>query len=238
MKHSLALLFAIICISADAETHFWDVNGQRREALMQIPTSGSKDKPVLFFWHGYGGTAKAAAERYQFEKLWPEAVVVYPQGVMVARKVRGVALEKFGWQLTTEEFAGRDVAFFDAMLKTLVKEHGVNSGRIFCAGHSNGGRFTQILWALRADKLAAVAPSGSNADAALLARLKPLPCFHIAGEKDEIVPFARQSKTIEHLRRLNLASGTRFEAWAHPGGHAYPTEGPARVVTFFKQLRP
>lgn len=221
-----------------AKVREWQVDGLNREAVVQLPPSGGKDKPVLFFWHGYGGTAKAATERYQFAKLWPEAVIVYPQGVLVARTVRGEAWKKFGWQLTPEEFAGRDLAFFDAMLDTFVKEHGVNPQRVFCAGHSNGGRFTQILWALRADKLAAVAPSGSNADAALLARLKPLPCFHIAGEKDEIVPFARQSETIEHLRGLNAASGVRFEAWVHPGGHAYPVEGPARVVAFFQQVHP
>src|SRR4051812_1886788 len=57
----------------------WTVGTDTREALVYNP-SGSK-KPVIFCWHGHGGTHTFAARKFGFHQLWPEAVVVYPQGL-------------------------------------------------------------------------------------------------------------------------------------------------------------
>ncbi len=50
----------------------------------------------------------------------------------------------------------RDLKFFDAMLDSMEKEYRVDPGRVYAAGHSNGGQFTYLLWQMRSDKIAAV----------------------------------------------------------------------------------
>src|SRR4051794_1005655 len=48
---------------------------------------------------------------------------------------------------------------------------------VAAASDSNGGRFTYLLWAMRGEKLTAVAPSAA-AGFQIINRLKPLPCLH------------------------------------------------------------
>lgn len=36
--------------------------------------------PVVFVFHGHGGTAQNVARRFRIHELWPEATVVYMQG--------------------------------------------------------------------------------------------------------------------------------------------------------------
>ena len=76
--------------------------------------------------------------------------------------------------------------------------------------------------------------------------------MHIAGEKDQIVPFAGQQRTITAVRRLNgcedqgqdwaknctlyrSKQGAPVVAYIHPGGHIVPNESPALMVRFFKE---
>ncbi|WP_232068447.1 alpha/beta hydrolase family esterase [Gemmata obscuriglobus] len=186
---------------------------------------------------------------------WPEAICVYPQGLNTPVKLTDPEGKKSGWQITAGEQNDRDLKFFDAMLKSLRADYKVDETRVYVTGHSNGGRFTQLLWAERGDVFAAVAPSGTTA-VGLTKSFKPKPCLHIAGEKDELVKFAWQKQTMDAVRKLNgcesegapwdkektpagvvYASkrGTPFVELVYPGGHTFPTDGAERIVTFFKQ---
>jgi polyhydroxybutyrate depolymerase len=80
----------------------------------------------------------------------------------------------------------------------------VDEQRIYAAGHSNGGIFVNLLWAVRGDVFAAVATSSSQAATEeILRRLTPKPLFHIAGEEDPIVTYALQMETISYVLSLN-----------------------------------
>ena len=58
------------------------VGDLKRTALVFAPAaSESQDHPLVFAFHGHGGNAQQAAKSFDVHHLWPEAVVVYPQGI-------------------------------------------------------------------------------------------------------------------------------------------------------------
>ncbi len=158
--------------------------------------------------------------------------------------------KRSGWQHQAGDHGARDLKLFDTVLALLRKNHKIDDRRIYVTGHSNGGRFTYLLWATRGNELAAVAPSGSPATK-LFQDLKPKPCLHAAGEKDALVKFEWQSATMEAIRKINGcdAEGRRegktmvyasrhdapFASYIYPGGHAMPADAPDVIVAFFKQ---
>ena len=80
----------------------WQIDGVAREALVHVPADArSSATPVLFAFHGHGGTAKNAAFHYNYQKLWPEALVVYMQGLPTVGKTdpETIAVDEY--------FAGR-----------------------------------------------------------------------------------------------------------------------------------
>ncbi|MGV3722209.1 MAG: alpha/beta hydrolase family esterase [Actinomycetota bacterium] len=229
----------------------WTLEGVSREALLAIPrTAATSATPVVFAFHGHGGTMRSAANSFGYHRAWPEAIVVYPQGLNTPGLLTDREGKKPGWQRVAGDQNDRDLKLFDAMLATLEKEYRVDKRRIYATGHSNGGGFTYLLWAARGDSLAAVAPSAATAPRSLRG-LKPKPVLHLAGEKDELVRFAWQERTINYLRRLNdcgeglpwmevgtlypSKSGTPVVTYVHPGGHQFPREAPPLVVRFFKE---
>jgi polyhydroxybutyrate depolymerase len=246
----LIVLGAGMLPAQEPKSRTWDVDGVKREALVVAPAKQTKSPPLVFVFHGHGGTAKHAAARYAFHKHWPEAVVVYPQGLPTPGKLTDREGKKTGWQHGAGDQKDRDLKFFDAMLASLKKEYKVDEKRVYASGHSNGGGFTYTLWSARGDAFAAVAPS-SAVFTEKAGKLKPKPVLHLAGEKDALVKFAWQEAMIERLKKLNGCDGkgksagkycTEYGskggpvvvAYVHPGGHEFPAEAAARIVEFFK----
>ncbi|MGL4552887.1 MAG: alpha/beta hydrolase family esterase [Gemmataceae bacterium] len=244
------ILSAAVLSAQEPTTRSWDVDGVKREAIVYAPAKGTSPPPLVFAFHGHGGTAQNAAKRWAFHEHWPEAVTVYPQGLPTPGKLTDPEGKRTGWQHGVGDQKDRDLKFFDAMLASLTKDHGTDPKRVYATGHSNGGGFTYTLWAGRGDAFAAVAPSGS---AALWAsgKLKPKPVLHLAGEKDPLVKYAWQEKTIAAVKKLNGVEGEGKPAgkhcteygskggpavvtFLHPGGHEFPAGGAARIVEFFK----
>lgn len=234
----------------------WKVGDATREALVVAPPSATKQaSPLVFVFHGHGGTAKNAATKMAVHEHWPEAVVVYPQGLPTPGKLTDPEGKKNGWQHSAGQEADRDLKFFDEMLKALKADYQIDEARVYATGHSNGGRFTHLLWAERGEALAAVAPSGSTAGP-LAKAFKPKPCLHIAGADDPLVKFAGQKATMDAVQKLNGCApegkpwqpdakppGTRYDskggtplvALVYPGGHQFPADGAQRIATFFKE---
>jgi polyhydroxybutyrate depolymerase len=233
----------------------WNIEGTPRKALLYLPPTATRtDTPVLFAFHGHGGTMRSAARSFDFQTLWPEAIVVYMQGLPTPGKVDPEG-KLPGWQRIAGDQQDRDLKFFDALLADLKKDYKVDPKRIYCTGHSNGGLFTYLLWTARGDAFAAVAPSAGIAIGGLKGA-KPKPALHLAGEQDELVPFAIQQRMMNAVRRLNdcapdgqpwaksgtltgtlypSKTGTPFISLTYPGTHKYPTEAPALIVKFFRE---
>jgi polyhydroxybutyrate depolymerase len=233
----------------------WTIDGVKREAIVFAPADAKASlSPLVFGFHGHGGNMRNVARSYHFQDLWPEAIVVYMQGLNTPGRLTDPEGRKPGWQHGAEDHGGRDLKFFDEVLKTMKAEFKVDPERIYASGHSNGGGFTYLLWAERGGHFAAMAPSAS-AGRAYAAKLKPKPAMHIAGENDTLVKYAWQSLMIEHLLKLNgcgegapwdqdakcmlhpSPTGTPVVTLIHPGEHKYPEEAPAAIVKFFKQHR-
>jgi polyhydroxybutyrate depolymerase len=232
----------------------WKVGDDTREALVFPPTKATEAPPIVFVFHGHGGNMNNSA-RLGFQKLWPEAVVVCPQGLPTATG-RDPEGKRSGWQPRIGANDNRDVKFFDAMLSSLQEEHKLDVNRVYVTGHSNGGGFTYLLWAARGDKLAAIAPSAAgSANLQLAKNLKSIPVMHVAGEADAIVPFESQKRTMESVRKNNQcenepkewnkagklvgmlypSKAAPFVSVIHPGTHKYPNEAPELIVKFFQE---
>ena len=239
----LVFCAGILSASAELKRREWMVDGATRQALVWIPGSGSTTNlPLVFVFHGHGGSMQKAARSMGYHQVWPEAVVVYMEGLPTPGALTDPEGLRNGWQQDAEAFGGRDLKFFDAVLSSLQKEYKIDPKRIFATGHSNGGGFTYLLWAERGDVFAAMAPSGAfSVD--LLSKLKPKPALHLAGENDQLVKFIWQSRTMRAVRSLNgcaetgvpwassgdltgtvypSATDTPFISLIHPGPHAFP----------------
>ena len=248
---TLAALSASIGSAADAlMRHEWKVGELTREALVYIPESAKTNQtPVIFAFHGHGGTMHNAAQRFSYHTRWPEAIVVYMQGLNTPGRLTDPEGKSPGWQREIGDQGDRDVKFFDAVLKSLKEEYKVDAKRLYSTGHSNGGGFTYLLWAARGDRFAALAPCGAAAGPNL-PLLKPKPVLHLAGENDPLVKYEWQKTTIDALRKLNqCADGKPWErhctlyeskigapvvAYIHPGQHNLPAAAPDVIVKFFK----
>jgi polyhydroxybutyrate depolymerase len=250
----LPLLALALSAAPEPAKREFTVGDDKREALIYIPTKADKPMPVVFAFHGHGGTMKNAAQKFAYHTHWPEAVCVYMQGLNTPGRLTDPEGKKPGWQANAGDQNDRDLKFFDEVLKTLKKEHSIDDKRIYCTGHSNGGGFTYLLWAKRGEVFAAVAPSAAGGRS--VREVNPLPCLHVAGEADELVKFENQKRTMEAVRKINgcdaegkgwekagklvgtvyeSKGGTPFVSLIGPGGHQFPDEAAKLIVKFFQQ---
>jgi polyhydroxybutyrate depolymerase len=236
-----------------AQIRKWKVGNAQREAIVYIPASANtKYTPVLFVFHGHGGNMKDMFYSHSFDQLWPEAIIVVPQGLKTPGKLVDQAGKYAGWQQGPGNSADRDIYFFDEMLKSLQNEYKINKSQIFATGHSNGGSFTYLLWAMRGNVLAGVAPSAAGAFG-FEQMLSPKPVIHILCKNDQLVKPRLQYLQLNKLLKLNHCStGSRYYApntilypstsstpvaiYAHSGGHTYPKDADKIVVKFLKGL--
>ena len=248
----LTLLAASMLHAENKATRMtWEVDGVEREALVYVPASAKKEAaPLVFAFHGHGGRMMGAVRMFRIHEVWPEAMVVYPQGLKTPGKLTDPEGKRPGWQSGAGNQEDRDLKFFDAMIADLSAKFNVDPKRIYSTGHSNGGAFTYLLWAERGEKLAAVAPSAAIGDRDLK-KAKPLPVMHLAGTKDPLVKFTWQKIMIGAVKRKNGCSGEEKE-WAdlatlypseggtplvtviHPGGHEFSASAPELIARFFK----
>ena len=179
----------------------WMVDGQSRRAIVYAPParSASSPAPVVLSFHGHGDNA----QNFQYTDLhraWPEAVVVYFQGLPSRDGL-------FGWQVEKGQDDDRDLKLVDAALASLRGTFKVDDARIYATGFSNGANFTYLLWAER--------PAVFAAFAAVAGRLRPSvqptrprPLLHIGGTRDVSIRFADQRDAIEKAKRVDGVGGT------------------------------
>jgi len=106
-----------VATAADPKKMEWTVGDVKREALVYIPEKADKEAaPVVFAFHGHGGTMKYAATKFAYHKQWPEAICVYMQGLNTVSKTDPKG-EKPGWQNIAGSNEDRDLKFFDDVIK-------------------------------------------------------------------------------------------------------------------------
>jgi polyhydroxybutyrate depolymerase len=258
---SIPLLVLTVALSAQRPAsdslarQTWSIGGVERSALVAAPTSvvPQKGSPLVFVFHGHGGTSAHAARTFAIHQHWKEAVVIYAQGLPTRGLKTDPEGRRPGWQHAPGGEGDRDVKFVDAMLDWARARYRIDPARVYAAGHSNGGTFTYVLWAARGDDFAAFAPSASVFRRDLIAGARPKPAFIIVCEKDELVPPAAQRLSLSAVLRLNQARtpgdawsaphtalhpspvGAHTVAYRHPGDHTLPANAGELMARFFKQ---
>lgn len=236
---------------AEAIQKTFTVDGVQRSAIVYANSAAARANgaPVVFFFHGHGGTSQFVDRRYQLHTLWREAVCVYPQGLTGVQGITDAEGKLPGWQKNPGELGDRDVKFFDVMLAELQKEYKIDASRIYVMGHSNGGRFVNVLWAMRGEKLAAIC-SAAGHGGLMVQNARPRSVFMIAGEKDQLVPFAGQRRSMDIVRKLLKTdpakarteglmttepgmNATELVTYIHPGGHEFPKDALPAILAFF-----
>jgi len=260
MRRYLCFLLALMTLlcagrgfsADDLQEMTFTVDGVTRTALVYVPASAKTNlTPVVFVFHGHGGTSRNVERSFAMDKNWPEAISIYMQGLDTPGHLTDKEGNETGWQAQLGDEGDRDLKFFDAVLARMKHDYQVDTKRIFATGHSNGGAFTFLLWLARGDVLAAVAPSGAMARFAR--QLKPKPVMHIAGEQDPLVKFAWQQAMMDVERKIDGCAatgepwekvctmypskkGTPVVTFTYPGGHEVNPAAPALIVKFFKQV--
>ena len=238
----VALLLLLGARGASAEVMRWSVDGETREAIVHAPvaTPGSGKVPLVLSFHGRGDSMQNF-ERTDVHMVWPDAIVVYFQGL----ETRGGLT---GWQVDRGS-GDRDLRLVDVALASLRQTYNVADDRIYATGFSNGGMFTYLLWTERPGVFAAYAPVAGRLRPSVRPK-QPRPLFHVAGVRDRQVHFSDQEAAIEIAIEVNGVGATTMACgdgctiygpetpapvmtWVHSGGHVYPRGTSERIVAFF-----
>ena len=253
MKYYILLLsLALLQSEGSIVSKTWTVNEDERTALVHMPTKASSEKsPLVFVWHGHRGSSEKFLEKCPVHKFWPEAIVVYPQGLKT-RTPYDRKGEHTGWQHSIGDYSDRDVAFFDTMYEYFSELDIIDPKQVHCAGSSNGGSFTYILLQMRPNAFASAAPaitSHSGLKDGLSIKLPPIPILHFTGKKER--SFHKQKRLVEKIvesRDARLVGNWQGRSgvhlykssegdliwFVHSNGHRWRYIDTLPMVNFFK----
>ena len=183
-----------------------DVKGSKRTYVLSVPSGSKEPLPLVFAFHGSGGTGENLRSYIGFKKIAEDkAIFVYPDG------------EGNQWDLDTPTASNKDVAFFDALTAEIQSKHCVDQKRVFATGFSNGAYFVNQLGCRRgSDVLRAIAPhagggpfgSGGDYDANgnLKCAGKPPAVMVFHGTDDGAVSLSEGEKSVQHWRTADGCS--------------------------------
>lgn len=246
----LNAIIALAVAQADGlQTVTLTVDGVERQFIAYAPlTKDARPRPLVFAFHGHGGNMRYSLSRFKFNKTWPQAVSLYPQG-LPTKGMTDPDGKKNGWQQRVNTEGNRDEKFLDAMLEWAKKNNRIDEKNVFSMGHSNGGAMTMVAWNSHPNlfKGLGVCCGGGRT----LPENKPTALFSVSGRNDPIVKFAGQQLSFNSAKRVNGATGegkpygnnsTIWEGkapsvwYVSDGGHELPEEALDQLTKFFKDL--
>jgi len=151
--------------------------------------------PLVFFFHGAGGTAYQASRTYGWaEKAQKEHFfAVFPEGMPVRpNEEAAFILNPHIWRDERPGLPVRnvnDVHFFDVLLGKLQATLPIDPRRIYVTGFSNGAGMTFTLGSHYSDRIAAIAPVSSQSFASIDSLARPLPVYYLTGTADPLIPY-------------------------------------------------
>lgn len=190
--------------------------------------------PVVVVLHGSGGSGSAClddlgwaelAEREGFLAVAPDALPAEPE--KRADFLRNPRVWNSG-QHPPERPRSQidDVAFFDELLTDLAKRWPIDRGRIYVAGHSNGGAMAFRLAAERAERFAAIAAVSGLCWVTDPQPARRVPTLLLVGLKDPLMPACGGHVILPWEVREALPLNAVVRLWANALG--LPTE-PTRL---------
>jgi polyhydroxybutyrate depolymerase len=174
-----------------------------RRFIIVTPDGVSLDHPapIVFFFHGAGGSADQAARTYGWvEKARAERFfIVFPEGLGVRpNQPGGFVLNPRIWrdERGTIPTLVQDVDFFSKLLSKLEEVLPIDKRRVYVTGFSNGAGMTFTLGGHFSDRIAAIAPVASQSFAPVGQLARPLPVYYIVGTADPLIPFNGGTSTL------------------------------------------
>jgi polyhydroxybutyrate depolymerase len=251
---SAIVLGASLARGAEPKSVTWNIDGAKRIAIVHSPTQQASDgAPLLLIFHGLSGNkaAESLSRAWHFDECWPEAFVVYMQGLRIpAASTKDSNRTLTGWQRTPGDDGNRDLKFVDAVVTDFKENHHIDRRRVYAMGFSNGGSFISVLWSERPGTFAAFAPCAGGLNTRVKLKI-PRPVFVTMGRAEQAASIKAEEAYIELVRNLNGATTagtsttggvTLYESTKdapvvtllHPRGHILPKEAPQLIVDFFQ----
>jgi polyhydroxybutyrate depolymerase len=245
----LALLLSRAVFIPSLQIIHLNIDGVEREATVYAPAATKAPAPVIFGFHGHGGNSRNAARSFDLQDAWPDAVVVYPEGLPTKTRLDPLGRSR-GWS-QEDSAENKDIKFTAALYQKVLNDYHGDATRVFAMGHSNGGQFMYVLWSQLPSKFAAF--GSCEGAGALMVTLSPKPFFITIGDADMIVRPQLQHKSLDAAFKVDGSEksgqpygekGTYYKGvqpvvyWAYHGGHRFPSDCVPTMMRFFQSIRP
>jgi poly(3-hydroxybutyrate) depolymerase len=171
---------------ADVDISFTVQGRDRRAVIVNAPIAATT-RPAVIVLHGGMGSAAVMRANSGFDAVARAEgfMVVYGEGTEFGE---GRHAWNTGFLLRRQVQDADDIAYFDTLIDTIVRDHGADPARIFMTGGSNGGMMTFVYAVARPERLAAAAPVVASMFTFDATPSVPLPILIINGAKDDEVP--------------------------------------------------
>ena len=171
---------------ADVDISFMVQGRDRRAVIVNAPIAATT-RPAVIVLHGGMGSAAVMRANSGFDAVARAEgfMVVYGEGTEFGE---GRHAWNTGFLLRRQVQDADDIAYFDTLIDTIVRDHGADPARIFMTGGSNGGMMTFVYAVARPERLAAAAPVVASMFTFDATPSVPLPILIINGAKDDEVP--------------------------------------------------
>jgi polyhydroxybutyrate depolymerase len=193
MKNCIVILLLIglpiVCLAQQTIDYTITHDSLQREYILYVPASytGNEPVPLLFNFHGMGGTATYQMEQEgDFRSIADTAgfLIAHPQGTLNGN----VSFWNIGFDTTVVD----DIGFTEAMIDSIGAEYTIDRDRVYSAGKSLGGFFSIHLAGQLSEKIAAIAPVAGTMTPDMYNNMSPVhptPLLQIHGTDDFNVPY-------------------------------------------------
>lgn len=194
-----------------------------RTYIVHVPTgyTPSKAYPVLFGFHGAGGTADTFAVTTNFSKLADQYgfIAVFCQGSSWAPAKAPVwnAGDCCGQAADAKKNVD-DVGFFRLVLQRVKSQYNVDASRVYVAGMSNGSMLSNRLACEASDLIAGAALVSGTIQVKSCTPARHIPILIIHGTADATVPYAGGKGGGAATNATFVPVETAFEQWGKQNG--------------------
>ncbi len=165
MKKLLIILVLCLSLFTSAQQQITKTmihDGILRDYIVYIPASydGSNAYPLLFSFHGGGGTSSDFINTNDMRPIADTAgfIAIYPQAAIDPDD------GSFSW-LHKAPTTHNDIFFIEAIIDTLITQYMIDNNRVYACGYSEGGIFSYELGCRLNNRIAAFSSvSGSMLD--------------------------------------------------------------------------
>ena len=186
--------------TSDCRQESIDVEGVERTYLVtgSLDAHCNKPGPLVLVWHGSGGNGEWIRRRFSLSSIGREdTIVVYPN------------TGRFSYW--NRDLKGEDIRLFDALLRHVAGRYCVDPRRVFSVGHSNGGRFVEVLGCHRGQAHRALASIAAAASYVTSCPTRA-PMWITHGRKDRLLPISNGKAWLRTWASLNGCDKVGFAA--------------------------